>query len=268
MSTIIQPTGASVANNSTRNMSDDAPNVSQFHYYDSSEMHSVVEQALAEKEDRARDTWIALFRNRALQLLRKGSSLSIAAEGAVLNRHLYSPAGRTIQKEDPVYFARIATIADMLTTAGQRTDSAFLGAVLSSHRKYAQAILEALAEAGEDGLRRRDLLEQLDVEESHLSHILGALQKADVIARHKLPGSKEVRVILGPAGRDLIDEKILPAWYTTMEQFVLDAAKGAMTETTAVTRSLQEAKVPSRLMLTRISNLVAVVADAKSPSLK
>src|SRR5437868_6144413 len=105
MSTIVQPSGASIANNTHRAMDGEAPNVSRFHYFDSSEMHPIVEQALAEKEDRAREAWIALFRNRALQLIRKGSSLAIAAEAAVLNRHLFSPAGRAIQQENPVYHA-------------------------------------------------------------------------------------------------------------------------------------------------------------------
>jgi len=245
-------------------MDGEAPNVSRFHYLDSSEMHPIVEEALAEKGDRAREAWIALFRNRALQLIRKGSSLAIAAEAAVLNRHLFSPAGRAIQQENPVYHARIATIADMLTQAGQRTDAAFLGAVMSSHKAYAKRIVEALAEAGEHGLPRRDLLTMLDIQESHLSHVLRALEKADVIARHRRPGFKEVRVVLGSAGRDLIEEKILPEWFTRMEQFIADATQGTVPEAHTVTESLEQANVPSRLMASRINNLVAVVADAKA----
>jgi DNA-binding MarR family transcriptional regulator len=264
MSTIIQPSGPLIANNNGQAMESDGPNVSQFHYFDSSEMHPIVEQALAEKEDRAREAWIALFRNRALNLLRKGSSLALAAEAAVLNRHLYSPTGRQLQKDDSVYHARIATIADMLTHAGQRTDSAFIEAVLSSHRKYAQMILELLAEAGGDGLPRRELLSALGVEESHLSHILRALEKADVIARHRRGGVKEVRVVLGHAGRDLIEEKVLPEWFVRMEQLIAGAARGEAPEPAAVGESLVAAKVPSRIMAARINNLVAVVADTKA----
>jgi DNA-binding MarR family transcriptional regulator len=263
MSTIIQTSGAPVADTSKLKMDDEAPNLSRFHYFETSEMHPIVEQALAEKGDRAREGWVALFRNRALQLIRKGSSLELAAEAALLNRHLYSPTGRTLQQEAAVFHARLATIADMLTQAGQRSDPAFLSAVLSSHQKYAQSILEALAGAGDDGLPRRDLLSLLQVEESHLSHILGALEKADVIVRLRRPGLKEVRVVLGHMGRNLVNEKILPRWYMKMEQFIVDAAQGGAPEAGTVAEELEEAKVPSRLMATRINTLVTVVADAK-----
>src|SRR6185369_5945031 len=163
MSVIIQQSGASVATKSAAKMDDDLPNLSALHYLEPSEMHPHVEQALAAKGDRLRDAWVALFRNRALKLIRQGSSVTLAAEAAMLNRQLYSPAGKELQQHDPAYHARFATIADMLTQAGQRTDSVFVEAVLSSHRKYAQAILELLVEAGDDGMPRRDLLAKFDV---------------------------------------------------------------------------------------------------------
>ena len=102
MSIIIQPSGAPVADNSQLKMTDEAPNLSRYHYFETSEMQPIVEQALAETGDRAREAWVALFRNRALQLIRKGSSLELAAEAALLNRHLYSPTGRTLQQDEPV----------------------------------------------------------------------------------------------------------------------------------------------------------------------
>src|SRR4051794_21515697 len=197
MSTIIQTTGSAIANNTERAMSDEAPNLSRYHDFDASDMHPVVEEAFAAKGDVARDAYVALFRNRALRLLRKGSSVALASEAAMLNRNLYSTAGEALRQETPAYFARLATIADMLTTAGQRTDVTFVGAVLASHRKYATVILEALAEAGDDGIPRRDLLTRLGVSESHLSHILGDLAKADIVVVTRNRGLKEVRVLLG-----------------------------------------------------------------------
>jgi DNA-binding MarR family transcriptional regulator len=245
-------------------MNDDAPNLSRFHDFEASELHPIVEEAFDAKGDAACNAYVALFRNRSLRLLRKGSSVALAAEAAVLNRHLYSGTGRALQQENPGYHARLATIADMLTTAGQRTDSTFVGAVLASHKKYATTILEALADAGEDGLPRRELLPLLGVTESHLSHILHDLAKADVIVRKTSPGLKEVRILLGPAGHDRIAEKILPDWFTEMERFIVEAARGSLPDMTAITRSLQAAKVPSRTLASRISNLVAIVADAKT----
>ena len=237
--------------------------IARFHDLDSHEMHPIVERALAEQDEAAREMWVALFRNRALKLIRKGSSIALGSEAAALNRHLNSSAGRAVREADPSYYARLATIADMLTVAGQRTDSVFLSAVLSSHGKYARSILEMLADAGDEGLPRRALLDRLKVSESHLSHILRDLEEADVVIRFRRPGLKEVRVALGHAGRDLISERLLPAWFTTAEQLILDATRGAVPDHATVAEALQRANVPSRLLVGRIKDLVSVIASTK-----
>lgn len=238
-------------------------NLSRFHYLPSDELDPVIESAMAETVGEQRDAWVALFRNRALNLIRRGSSLALRREAAVLNRQLYSPTGRELQQRDPAHHARLGTIAEMLSTAGQRTDTAFLNAVLSSHSKYAQRILELLARAGSDGLPRRELMAKLGVQESHLSHILADLEKANVIVRLRRDGTKEVRVTLDAAGRDLVNEQLEPHWFVAAAQVLDDVARGhAAPSATKLSNLLEKANVPSRLVIERVHDLIATLSDA------
>jgi hypothetical protein len=248
-------------------MTQEVQNVSRFHYLPSEELDPIIESAMAETNDEGRDVWVALFRNRALNLIRKGSSLALRREAAVLNRNLFSPAGRQVQRDAAAYHARLATIADMLSTAGQRTDTAFLNAVLASHSKYAQRICELLARAGANGLPRRELLAKLDVTESHLSHILADLEKAHVVVRLRSTGTKEVRVTLDSAGRDLVTEQLEPRWFVAIAEVLDDVARGnAPPPASKVASKLERANVPSQLVVARVHDLLATMADAAGPA--
>ena len=245
---------------------DENLNLSRFHYLPSDELDPIVESAMAEAIAEQRDAWVALFRNRALNLIRRGSSLALRREAAVLNRHLYSPTGRDLQQREPAYHARLGTIAEMLSTAGQRTDTTFLKAVLASHSKYAQQILELLARAGADGLPRRELMAKLGVQESHLSHILADLEKANIIVRLRRDGTKEVRVTLDSAGRDLVSEQLEPQWFVAAVQVLDDVAHGhAAPSATKLSNVLEKANVPSRLVIERVHDLIATLNDAVLP---
>ena len=154
----------------------------------------------------------------------------------------------------------------MLSTAGQRTDTTFLNAVLASHSKYAQRICELLARAGSDGLPRRELLAKLSVTESHLSHILADLEEAHVVVRLRSLGTKEVRVTLDSAGRDLVSEQLEPLWFVAIAEVLGDVARGKPAPAPKkIASKLEQAHVPSQLVVARVHDLVATMTDTSVP---
>lgn len=249
-------------------MTDGNPNLSRFHYLKSEDLDPILESAMAETTEEARDVWVALFRNRALNLIRDGSSIALRREATVLNRNLYSPAGRQMQRDAAVYHARLATIADMLTTAGERTDTAFVQAVLASHKKYANRILEMLARAT-DGIPRTEIRDELrtlypKLSESHLTHILADLDKAGVITRIRRPNMKEVRVTLDAAGRDIVEKQLRPEWFVRLTQLVRHVARGGDAPSGShVTELMREANAPSELVVTLVLELLATLTDTR-----
>jgi len=219
---------------------------------------------MADESDEAVDAAIAMLRNRALRLLRTGSSSDLCNEAEVLNRYLYSRLGRQLQSRSAEVHARLRTIADMLSEASRRVDSVFLSAVLSSHKKYAEKILEILSPAGTDGVPRQKLLGELEIEQSHLSHVLADLEDADVIVRYRHPGKKEVRVAIGPAGRELIATTLMPAWFLRAADYLQAAIAGsAIPSASKVVSEMQKAEVPSRIVTDRVIQLLGDIGNRR-----
>jgi len=244
-------------------MDDGNLNVARYRSVPCSEMGPVVERALTVKEEEAVETWIALFRNRALVLVRNGSSSALREEAAMLNQGLYSLSGDIARKQNPEYHARLRMIADLVGEAGQRTDTIFLSALLSSHKNYAKRIVEMLAQAGQEGLPRKEILAKLRIEESHLSHVLADLEAADVVIRMRRSGTKEVRVVLGPAGRELIDETFLPKWFRQFVDFFAEAIEHRVVpDHDALLSILEKAKISRSLAAEPVKKLLALIRRA------
>jgi len=245
------------------------PNVSRFHYLNSEELGPILDDAMADTRDESRNSWVALFRNRALDRIRQGSSDELLNEARILSDRLYSPAGQKLRREHPGYFARLDTIAEMLKTAGERTDTAFVQAVLASHKKYANRILEMLARAT-GGVPRTEIRDELrtiesKLSESHLTHILADLDNAGVITRVRRPKTKEVRITLDAAGRDLVEKQLRPEWFVKSTQLVRHVARGGDAPSEGqVTELLRKANAPSELVVTLVQELLATLTDTAS----
>lgn len=235
-------------------------NFSRFHSLPAAELSTVFEHLpkVDDPEDVA--AIAALFENRALVLIRSGSSTELRDESVALNRFVYSKAGRQMEPRHHELIAQLKTVADMLARAAERTDPTFVSAVLSSHKKYAQRVVEFLWRAGEP-VARQELLKELDLEESHLSHMLRDLEDADVVTRLRSPGTKEVRIALAPVGRELVRRQYIPDWFRWAMDRIADAIKGLTPEAPArIEHQLAELRAPSRLIADHVNSLVSLAS--------
>ncbi|HKO59310.1 MAG TPA: hypothetical protein VJ276_25815 [Thermoanaerobaculia bacterium] len=239
--------------------------LSRFHNLPSTELDMVVEHAIAEVDPDDKDAFVALFRNRALRLIRNGSSSDLREEAMSLNRRLYVRGGRELLQRDPAYHARLQTIADMLGEASQRTDSVFLTAVLSSYSKYARPLIELLSRFGSEGVPRQKILTDLKIpSEAYLSRMLRALEEADVVVRHRREGVKGIRVALGHAGREMVSKTLAPNWFLLLMKMLNDAvSESSSLSPTKVAAALEKADVPSSLFADHVVDLMDKIAKRK-----
>lgn len=83
-------------------------------------------------------------------------------------------------------------------------------------------VLVRLTEAPDRRLRMFELVEQLDWEQSRLSHHVGRMQRRGLVAREECPTDRRgAFVVLTPAGRDAIGEAA-PAHVGLVRQLVFD----------------------------------------------
>ena len=226
---------------------DDAP---------SQEIGLLLERAAAEADPRTLKRATALLLDRALRRLREGSRDSILEEALAVSRGISGEAGRALRKRSLDTFGAWTALDDLLAEAGRRSDRAAVPSLLRGTQGRGQEILEMLA--GEAGpVPRSRIKNTLDLGEAHLSHLLRDLEEADLILRYRRQGSKEVLVELGPAGREVVSESILPPWLARLEQALQDAAAGGTLEHETLARELASAGAPSRLAADRLARAVA-----------
>ena len=240
--------------------------ISRLHTVPPAEIGEVVKNTVGETDSDTLDAWISLFRNRALRLIRSGSTTELRDESMILNRNLYSGAGRDLQTRNPTAHARLQMVAEMLGEAAQRSDSVFVLAVLSSHDKYARPMLEMLSRAGTDGVPRQKILNDLRVpSESYLSHILADFEKADLVIKLRRTGTKGVRVAIGSAGRDFVNEKLLPRWFLSVVEMVGKAADDHVAPPPAKVASILETSdSPSKLVADHVVGLLTKITGKRS----
>jgi DNA-binding transcriptional ArsR family regulator len=176
----------------------------------------------------------ALFFDRTLQLLREGTRSQMLEECTDLDRFLVSERGRLVQKEHPEVFGGWIALSELLGEAARRSDRAAVDAILRSNQGLGQRVLAMLAERGEP-MPRGEMRKQLDISESHLSHLLRDLDEADLVIRYRQ--GKEVVVDLGPVGREVVQKSMAPAWVEAfvehMEQLLDEDAERKDAETIA-----------------------------------
>ena len=106
-------------------------------------------------------------------------------------------------------------------------------------------------------MRRSEVRATLQLSESHLSHVLHDLVEADLVER--VPQGREVALELGPVGREVVQQAVLPAWV----QRVADVLDNARTEGAApppsetLSAQLVADGAPSRLVAHRLAEAVA-----------
>lgn len=216
----------------------------------------LLEKVAKEPEERALSALTSLLRNRTLRLLRQGSREETLGEALMLNRFLATEAGERLRQVRPEVFGGCSALGELLSGAARSTGRAAVPAILSGTR--GREILELLA-SEQRPLSRSEVKRRLEfTSESHLSHLLRDLEEADLVVRYRPEGGKEVVVELGQAGREVVEQSVLPSWLEKLIEIMKAIAGGARyDDTRAVALDLHRAGAPSRLAAERIVEALA-----------
>jgi len=214
----------------------------------------LVERVAHEPEEKALGALTALLMNRLVRLVRQGSRQEILDESLMLNRVLAMDAGAHLRQSRPEAFGGWSALGELLSGAAQSTGRAAVPSILSGTR--GREILELLAGEGQP-VARSEIKRRLElISESHLSHLLRDLDEADLIVRYKSPRGKEVLVELGPVGRQVVDQSLIPLWLKELDRMATEIASGAPTDLETVIQDLQKAGAPSRTAAEHLAALV------------
>jgi DNA-binding MarR family transcriptional regulator len=232
------------------------------------EIAPLLRQAAEAAEEQAIPALTVLLMNRLLRLLRQGSRQEILDEAMMLNRFLAVEAGVRLRQRLPETYGRWSALGELLSSTARSTGRAAVPALLRGTQGHGLAVLELLAAEGR-ALPRAEVRKRLDLGEAHLSHLLRDLEEADLILRYRPKGSKEVFVELGPAGREVVSQSVLPPWLVRLTEVLARLAGGSPVEATALARELEEAGAPSRLAAERLSEALARLSPAApAPAVK
>jgi len=225
----------------------------------------LVEKVAHEPEEKALAALTALLMNRALRLLRQGSRQEILDESLMLNRVLATEAGAHLRQSRPEAFGGWSALGELLSGAARSTSRAAIPAILSGSR--GREILEVLAGEGRP-VARSEIKRRLEfTSESHLSHLLRDLEEAELVLRYKPEGGKDVFVELGPVGREVVSQSVLPPWLKHLDNALSQAAEGFPVRFESLAQEFQQAGAPSRLAAGRLAEaVVRISAAVTSPS--
>ncbi len=199
--------------------------------------------------------------NRVLRLLRQGSRDELLKEALMLNRVLAVEAGSHLRRARPEAFGIWTALGELLSGAARSTSRAAVPSILRSTRGRGQEILELLA--GESGpIPRSEIKRRLKLPESQLSHLLRNLEEVNLVIRYRPERSKEVLVDLGPTGREVVTQSVLPPWLVRLSNALEEIAAGSSFNSDTLARELQEAGAPSRLVADRLAAAIARLAPA------
>lgn len=216
------------------------------------EIAPLLGRAVDAADERAIPAVTALLMNRLVRLLRQGSRQEILDESLMLNRLLAVDAGKCLRERRPEAYGGWSVLGELLSGAARSTGRTAVPSLLRGTQGRGLAILELLAAEGR-ALPRAEVRRRLDFPEAQLSHLLRSLEEANLILRYRRQGSKEVLVELGPTGREVVSESVLPPW---VERLRAVANSGLPFDGETLARELQEAGIPSRLMATQIAEIV------------
>lgn len=203
----------------------------------------------------------ALLFDRALRLLREGSREQILDEAFAVSGGISGETGRTLREKNPETFGAWAALYELLAEAGRRSDRAAVPSLLRSTQGHGLAILELLAAEGR-AVPRAEVRRRLNLGEAHMSHLLRDLERADLIVRYRAEKSKEVLVELGPVGREVVSESILPPWLERFAKALSELAEGSSINAESLANELHETGAPSRLAAETLARPLERLAPA------
>lgn len=220
------------------------------------EVVPLLDRVAGEPEEWALSALTSLLRNRTLRLLRQGSQQDALEEALMLNGFLATEAAERLRQARPEIVGGWSTLGELLSGAARSTGRAAVPALLSGTR--GREILELLASEHRPVLRSEVKRRLQLTSESHLSHLLRDLEEADLVVRYRPEGSKEVVVELGPVGREVVEQSVLPAWIEKLIEAVRAIAGGArFGDPEALALDLHRAGAPSRLAMERLAEALA-----------
>jgi DNA-binding MarR family transcriptional regulator len=195
--------------------------------------------------------------DRTLHLLREASREQILEECVALQKFLEGP-GRQHQERSPEVYGSWTGLSQLLAEAARRSDRAALESILLGHKGLGRKVMETLAERG-GPVPRTEVREKLALSESHLSHLLRDLDEADLIVRHRPRGTREILIELGPAGRELVQRSIVPAWVEAVLRRLNAIREGtaASEDAGSLENELVEKGAPSHLAARRLAAALA-----------
>jgi DNA-binding transcriptional ArsR family regulator len=210
------------------------------------------------------ETAISLAVDRVIHLLRRGATNELLDEALAIHQHLEFDPGAILLASDPHLHGRWTALGELLSEAARKTDAGAVDALLRAHRGKARETLDLLAQ--HDGrMARSSLRRELDLSESHLSHLLRDLEESELIVRHRPEGSKEVVVELDWVGHNIVNSQLAPAWAAFVAERCASLHRG---DATARTREqlegeLRERGVPSTAIGTSLAESLATDEDER-----
>jgi hypothetical protein len=159
-----------------------------------------------------------LIVTEAIRLIRLGTGVELADASLELARLLNRPDGRTLAERDAEAARLVNGAAVALAAAATPSSPGARLMVLRSWSGKAKEAVRILAEAQGQAMARSELRVRLEEPtESHLSHLLGALESSGLIVRSR--EGRNVTVHLGPIAREdevqeLIASPPAPTWGT------------------------------------------------------
>lgn len=221
----------------------------------------LIERAAQEGDAKTLKSLTALLLDRALRILREGSRQEILDEALAVSRGISGTVGSTLRERQPETFGAWAALNALLTEAARRSDRAAVPSLLRGTQGHGLAILELLA-AENRAVPRAEIRRRLDLGEAHLSHLLRDLEEADLIIRYRPEGGKEVQVELGPVGREVVSQSVLPPWLERLEDVLSQVVGGFPLEFKTLAQELQQAGAPSRLAAERLAEALRRISTA------
>jgi DNA-binding MarR family transcriptional regulator len=190
-----------------------------------------------------------LISSRTLWLLKDGDRSQLLDEALQLAQVLESAAGTALDTHDPATHGAWCGFRDLMTEAARRSDPLFVNSLLRSTGGRGEAILELLA-ASPAPVPRPEIRRNLDLSESHLSHLLRDLEKAELVVRVRAEGRRGVLVKLGRIGSQIVERTINPAWIVHLVDLLHELAAGtpATTDLEELRSDLRQRGAPSQLV--------------------
>lgn len=219
---------------------------------------SHVEAAAREGSLEALENLTSSLIDRALRALRSGSQQDLLEEAMAVSHGLSGEAGDALRERHPEIHGAWTALDDLLAEAGQRNDRAAVPGILKSTGKHGKKVLEILAREGKP-VARAQLLTELGIGESHLSHLLHHLEDADLVLRFR--SGKAVQVVLGRVGKEFTESSVFPKWVQHLCELLDKLRNQEPVGRQEAVDELQRLGVPSELAAERLARPIGLLSE-------